>query len=427
MNAENKVPAIRFKGFSGAWVEKKLKDLTETGFSNGVFNDPQKVGKGYRLINVKDMYLGSSIDIDSLSLVDIDEKEFKNNKVEYGDIFFTRSSLVKEGIAYSNVNLSNHKGLTFDGHLIKMQPCKKSTNPVFLASLFKTSFARNQFIFGGKTTTMTTIGQSDIASVEVAIPSVEEQTKIGNYFQRLDTLIAQHQQKHDKLLNIKKALLERMFPKQGATVPEIRFKGFSGQWEEKHLNELCTLITKQTGFDYSATIKPSLVRKNDITTYSFIQNKDFNGSSVNLETDFFIPKIIAEEFPRILINVPSILISISGKIGNVGFYQLPVKSFVGGAVGICKLIDNSDGLLIMHQLLSNKGQTYFKSLTKSSSHSNITVEDIREIKAKIPTTKEEKDKIGNFFKQIDTLLNQHQTQLKKLNNIKQACLEKMFV
>lgn len=209
-------------------------------------------------------------------------------------------------------------------------------------------------------------------------------------------------------------------------VPAIRFKGFSNEWEEKELNELCSLITKQTGFDYSATIKPSLVRQNSSDTYSFIQNKDFSGSSINLATSFYIPKTIAEKFPRILIDVPSILISISGKIGNVGFYQLPIKSFIGGAVGICKLIEPSDGLLIMYQLLSNKGKAHFKSMTKSSSHSNITVEDIRVIQTKIPTIPEEKNKIGNYFQQLDALITQHQKKHDKLLSLRKSLLEKMF-
>lgn len=204
-------PEIRFKGFEGDWEEKKLGELTETGFTNGVFNDPRKVGRGYRLINVKDMFSGSSIDVDNLSLVDLEENEFKNNRVRYGDIFFTRSSLVKEGIACSNVNLSAHQNITFDGHLIRMQPCKKITDSIFLSYAFKTASSRRQFILGGKTTTMTTIGQSDIAVVGVALPTKIEQTQIGTYFRTLDELISKHAIQLQKLKQIKSACLEKMF------------------------------------------------------------------------------------------------------------------------------------------------------------------------------------------------------------------------
>lgn len=208
--------------------------------------------------------------------------------------------------------------------------------------------------------------------------------------------------------------------------PAIRFKGFSEEWEEKELKDICSIVTKQTGFDYSATIKPSLKKESSNETYSFIQNKDFNGTKIKLNTDFYIPKDIADTFPNILIDKPSILISISGKIGNVGFYNQIEKAFIGGAVGICKLIDESDGFIALYELLSNIGQNYFQSLTKASSHANITVEDIRKILLNIPTSKTEKTQIGNFFKNLDNLITLHQRKYDKLGVLKKAMLEKMF-
>ena len=82
-------------------------------------------------------------------------------------------------------------------------------------------------------------------------------------------------------------------------------------WEQRKLGDLCTLITKQTGFDYSATIKPSLVTTKESDTYSFIQNKDFEGTNINLDTDFYIPISVARKYPKITLDQPSLLISIS--------------------------------------------------------------------------------------------------------------------
>jgi len=208
--------------------------------------------------------------------------------------------------------------------------------------------------------------------------------------------------------------------------PVIRFKGFEEEWEKKTLNSLCSILTKQTGFDYTTTIKPSLVKYFSPDNYSFIQNKDFFGNDVNLKTDFYIPKKIAELYPNILLDKPSILISISGKIGNVGFYQLSKKAFIGGPVGICKLLAPSDGLFILYNLLSDKGQKYFQSLIKASSHSNITVEDIRKIPIYLPTSKLERPQIGNYFKGLDGLIHLEEQKLEKLTNLKKAMLDKMF-
>lgn len=92
------VPRLRFKEFGGEWRENNLLALRENGFSNGVFNDPSKVGSGYKLVNVIVMYIDSAINEDTLPLIELSETEFLKNKVEYGDIFFTCSSLVKEGL-----------------------------------------------------------------------------------------------------------------------------------------------------------------------------------------------------------------------------------------------------------------------------------------------------------------------------------------
>jgi type I restriction enzyme S subunit len=230
-----------------------------------------------------------------------------------------------------------------------------------------------------------------------------------------------------KLKNIKIAMLEKMFPRNGRDVPEIRFSGFTEAWEQCELTELCSIITKQTGFDYSSTIKPSLVKSNSDDVYSFIQNKDFNGTKINFDTDFYIPKVVAENYPNILLDQPSILISISGRIGNAGFYSHRDKAFIGGAVGICKLLDEDNGKFIMNQLFSKSGQDYFLKLVKASSHSNITVEDIRKFPILIPKDNTEKLIIGEHFEKLDKLITLHQRKLEKLKNLKKACLDKMFI
>lgn len=193
------------------WEECQLIKLSENGLSNGVFNDPLKVGRGYKLINVKDMYVGDVIDVDTLSLLDLDEKVFVKNKVEYGDIFFTRSSLVKSGIAYTNVNLSRNNDITYDGHLIRMRPKQRIVSPKFLAYFFKTDFARRQLIKRGKTTTMTTIGQDDVAEISIVFPTYKEQQKIAAFLTSIDNKIEQVSSQLKQAKTFKKGLLQQMF------------------------------------------------------------------------------------------------------------------------------------------------------------------------------------------------------------------------
>ena len=127
-----------------------------------------------------------------------------------------------------------------------------------------------------------------------------------------------------------------------------------------------------------------------------------------MNTDFYIPIEVANKFPRIILDQPSLLVTISGNIGNVGLYNSDEKAFVGGAVGICKLNNLIEGEFILYELESDFGQRQFKRSTKSSSHANITVEMIKNIDILIPKNELEQKKIGSFFKQLDETIDLHQ-------------------
>lgn len=207
---------IRFKADDGSefgeWEDHKIFDLAkDRSLNNGVFNDQNKVGTGYKLINVLDMYIKRDIDESKLSLLDLDKKEFEKNKVNYGDIFFTRSSLVKEGIAFSNVYLGVSNDITYDGHLIKLSPDLNMVEPKFLNYCLKVAYVRKQLIQGGKTATMTTIGQQEVGNTLVKMPCLEEQTKIANFLSAIDQKIEVVAQQIEQVKQWKKGLLQQMF------------------------------------------------------------------------------------------------------------------------------------------------------------------------------------------------------------------------
>ena len=207
-------PRLRFPEFLSAksWKSGNLISLSNAPLSNGVFNDPKKVGSGYKLINVSDMYIDTVVDEDMLSLVALSPSEFVANQVKYGDIFFTRSSLVKSGIAVSNIYLGSSADVTFDGHLIRFRPDTQKVFPLFSHYLFKTSLVRQQLIARGKTATMTTIGQGDVASVTLLWPEKKEQQRIADCLTSLDDLITAATQELDTLKTHKKALMQQLFP-----------------------------------------------------------------------------------------------------------------------------------------------------------------------------------------------------------------------
>ena len=208
-------------------------------------------------------------------------------------------------------------------------------------------------------------------------------------------------------------------------VPKLRFKEFCGEWEESHLEELTKIITKQTGFDYSATIKPSLVKERADDTVPFIQNKDFKGKHINYNTDFYIPKNIQKKFPKITLDEKCILITISGNIGNVGLFNYNELSFIGGAGGVIKIKDISMLDYLFYYLISTKCQKKIISNEKTSAHKNITVEDIRKLIIKFPCSNEQ-EKIANFLSSIDKKISITEEKLDLFKDYKKGVMQKIF-
>ncbi len=191
-----------------SWEVKKLIELSLNGITNGVFNDPRKVGIGYKLINVYDMYQKFGFDVEKLKRLSLDRNRFDNNKVDYGDVFFTRSSLKLEGIAHCNICLSHSSDITYDGHLMKIKPNIDKVDPIFLALHGISDYSRCFFMKMAKQSTMTTIGQKDIAPLPVPVPPREEQHTIVFILMKMDSRISAIKLKLQKFQSLKKSLMQ---------------------------------------------------------------------------------------------------------------------------------------------------------------------------------------------------------------------------
>lgn len=235
----------------------------------------------------------------------------------------------------------------------------------------------------------------NLKNATIPVPSLPEQNRIVGILETFTSSIE----------NLKEQIAQRRKQYEYYRDQLLDLEGKEGV-EVKTLNDSCTLITKQTGFDYSKTIKPSLTTKKTEDSIPFIQNKDFEGTRINLNTDFYIPTSVAIKFPKILLNGKILLVSISGKIGNVGLYDIDEVSFVGGAVCVCRLKNDINGKFILYYLLSNRGQASLFHSVKAASHSNITVESIRSTTIPFPTIGEQQrivDILDTFEASIQNL------------------------
>ncbi|HGJ5878357.1 MAG TPA: restriction endonuclease subunit S, partial [Arsenophonus nasoniae] len=226
MSMDNKVPEIRFKGFSEEWEEKRLgTDVAEI------------IGGGTPSTSISEFWCG---DIDWYSPTEIGSNVYAEGSQKKITALGLKSSSAKILPAGNTVLFTSRAGIGDMAILAK----PGATNQGFQSFIVKEGFSPYFLYSAGKQikefalkhasgSTFLEVSGKQLGRMKILMPSSEEQTTIGNYFQKLDSLINQHQQKHDKLSNIKKAMLEKMFPKQGETMPEIRFKGFSGEWTVK--------------------------------------------------------------------------------------------------------------------------------------------------------------------------------------------------
>ena len=173
------------------WEVKKLGEVAENGLVNGIFNDPKKIGSGKKLINVIDLYSERAIDTNKLSLLNVTEKEYNTYKVKQFDLFFTRSSLKLEGIAWSNILLSNDTDIIFDCHIMKLTCNTKLINPLYLFYYTRNELARKYLMSVAKLSSMTTISQQDVLNMPIPIPPLAEQEKIAEILSLWDKAIEQ--------------------------------------------------------------------------------------------------------------------------------------------------------------------------------------------------------------------------------------------
>lgn len=407
MSVERKVPNIRFKGFSGEWENKKIgRVLTEIKRPIELMDNTS-----YQLVTVKRRNEG----VVPRAILKGKNILVKNYfRVEAGDYLISKRQVVHgaNGIVPDNLDgavVSNEYLVVTDSDditakywaIISIRP---EMHKIFFVSSYGVDIEKLVF------------DVTDWKNRTIVIPQVTEQKNITNYFQKLDALINQHQQKHDKLSNIKKAMLEKMFPKPGETIPEIRFKEFSGEWEEKGLG---TDVAEITGGGTPST-SISEFWDGDIDWYSPTEigsNVYAQGSQKKITT-----LGLKNSSAKILPAGNTVLFTSRAGIGDMAILAKPgttnqgFQSFIVKE-GFSPYFIYSAGKQIKEFALKHaSGSTFLE----------ISGKQLGRMKILMPSL-EEQTTIGNYFQKLDSLINKQQQQITKLNKIKQACLSKMFV
>jgi type I restriction enzyme S subunit len=410
MELKKKVPEVRFKGFSGEWEADVLGELTDV--YDGTHQTPHYTDNGIMFLSVENI---KTLKSEKYISEEAFKKEFKISP-QKGDVLMTRIG----DIGTANVVESNEpKAYYVSLALLKF----KKLNPYFLKeSISSDSVAKSIFHKTLHIAFPKKINKNEIAKVVIPYPKIgEEQSRIGNWFQHLDQLITLHQKKYNKLTNIKKAMLEKMFPKNGADVPEIRFEGFEGKWEEKKLGDVAD-VTKLAGYEFTKYIEYS-----DEGTIIALRGLNVKNGTINLNDVKFIDQSDFSKLNRSKLFKADILFTYVGTIGELAIIPENNKFYLAPNVARFRLSDDLFSPFILQTIGSKE---YYDKiiypLIATSSQPALSMENIRKFVLKLPVFKEQQ-KIGTYFQKLDQLITLQQTQIEKLKNIKKACLEKMFV
>lgn len=397
---KQKCPEIRFKGFHQYWEKNVLGEITT--FINGrAYSQDELLTKGkYPVLRVGNFNTNSNWYYSDLELA-------KKYYAEKGDLLYTWSTIFSpqiwkgEKVIYHyhiwKVDLSEKLNKLFTFHYLKADEIALTSNT--------------------NGSTMIHVTKGEMESKELYIPCLDEQEKIGTFFEDLNEKISSIEQKLAQTQHLKKAMLEKMFPKLGSNCPEIRLKGFSGDWEPFTLGGLCHIgdidhrmpDSREQGIPYLMTGDFIGINELDFRNAKRISNEDYEQLAKKIKPE-----------------AGDILFARYASVGTVRYVKTHLKFLISYSCAILKTSVNSNGEYLFYYLQTKCSQNQIEQEINTGSQRNIGIDSLKKLSILMPKDDEQRA-IADFFRKIDENLLLQEKQLQTLKNLKQALLEKMFV
>ena len=390
------IPAIRFKGFSDTWEQRKLDTVAKFSKGSG-YSKGDLIETGTPIILYGRLYTKYET-----SISDVDTYvEAKEGSVysKGGEVIVPASGETAEDIARAAT--VDKSGILLGGDLNVVMP-NEDINSAFLAISISNGNSQRELAKKAQGKSVVHIHNEEIRNLIVPFPIKAEQNRIVDYFSTLDHLITLHQRKYDKLTNVKKSMLEKMFPQNGSNVPEIRFKGFTEAWEQRKVSELFK-VTR--GYVLAATLTEPA--KTDEMPYPVYSSQTKDNGLMGYYKDYLYEDAITWTTDG----------------ANAGTVNYRAGKFY--CTNVCGVLLSNEVTAnqMIAEALNNVAKGYVSYVGNPKLMNNV----MADIEIMIPTHAEEREKLSVFFRNLDNLITLHQRELEKLKNLKKACLEKMFV
>ncbi|MBT0952647.1 restriction endonuclease subunit S [Bacillus velezensis] len=406
-----RVPEVRFEGFSGEWEERKLGDFTES-YSGGTPSAGNKLYYGGSIPFIR------SAEINSKSTELFITEDGLNNSsakmVERGDILYALYGATSGEVGIAKIHGAINQAILAikpkfdDDSYFIMQWLKKQKSTII-----------NTYLQGGQGN----LSGSIVKDLIIPLPTnKDEQVKLGDFFKKIDDTIALHQQELTTLKQTKQGFLQKMFPKEGESVPEVRFPGFDGEWEEHKLD---SIVDRVKSYSLSRDVETT-----EYTGYKYIHYGDIHTKVADIIDEFSdLPNIKAGNY-ELLKKGDLVLADASEDYQGIAApavitIDVPYK-LVSGLHTIALRPKQIDSLFLYYLINSQTFRKYGYKAGTGMKVFGISATNLLRFESLFPTF-EEQTKIGNFFKQLDDTIALHQRELDALKVTKKAFLQKMFV
>jgi type I restriction enzyme S subunit len=429
---ENNKPQVRFNGFDEDWISSKLGTIVdlENGFAfkSRFFQDKEST---HIVLTPGNVNVGGGFQFDKGHYYNTNGEFLDKFIMKPNDIFLTMTDLTPTAQTLGFPALIPDDGYIYLHNQRLGKLINYDVDKNFLFRLLCNLKFQKQIVLTSSGTTVKHTSPTKILTAKINYPNDKfEQQKIGAFFENLDKLITEHQQKQSKLRAFKKAMLSKMFPQQGQTVPEIRFKGFSGDWDKSEFHDVFNGIPNNSlsreklnyhsGKAKNIHYGDILVKYNEIVDLEkevipFISDNETVEKLKNsrlLEGDIIISDTAEDEMVGKCVE----MINIKDNIVFSGLHTIAVRPKQKFAPRYLGYYMNSDSY--HDQLLKLMQGTKVLSISKNA---------IKKTFINHPINKKEQLQLGSYFQNLDNLIAFHQIQLEKLQNMKKAFLAKMFI
>lgn len=426
-----KKPNIRFVGFEDDWEQRKLGEimvsLQNNTLSRANLSNETGIAKNVHYGDVL-IKFGEVLDVSEESLPMISDEgvltKYKASFLQNGDVIVADTAEDSTVGKCCEIAGLNDEVVLSGLHTIPYRPIEKFASG-YLGYYLNSSAFHKQLIPLMQGIKVTSISKSAMQDTDIIYTkSLEEQGKIGNFFQFIDHLITLHQRKCDELKKVKKFMLQKMFPKKGEKNPEIRFDGFTNDWEQRKLGATNTFFTDG---NYGEAY-PKLSDMTDSGSgVPFLTGGNLKDGKLSLDGASYITPEKHSKLTSGHLLEDDIVIAVRGSLGALGYVNTDNSGWnINSQLAILRT-DKSElyGKFLIQYLLSWTGQNELLKRQTGSALKQLPIGAIKDVEVPI-TSIAEQEKIGEYFADLDNLITLHQRKCEELKNVKKYMLQNMF-